>query len=221
MLAIQSHRPPAKVVIHGRQPVAQESFMPLQQSAMVPLGTKMPAFTLPDVVSGRTIASDTLDASRPVLVLFICGHCPFTRHIAPALRTLGQDYGDRVQMIAISGNDPQQVPEDSPEGLARVAREIDLKGPFLYDESQTIVRAFGAECTPECYLYDTSGHLVYRGQIDGSRPGSGTSPTAAPLRAALDALLSGAPIDANQKPGVGCNVKWRAAVRPGAGVAAR
>lgn len=184
--------------------------MPMQQSTMTPLGRPMPAFDLPDVVSGQTIASASLDAAKPVLVLFICAHCPFTRHIEPAIRTIARDYRDRVSLIAVSANDPAQVPEDSPDGLKRLALALELGAPFLYDERGTIARAFGAECTPECFLYDAQRSLVYRGQIDGSRPGGGSKPTGAPLRAALDALLSGAAIDPNQRPGVGCNIKWRA-----------
>lgn len=190
--------------------------MPMQQSAMVPLGTHMPTFALPDVVSGRTMSSDALDAAKPVLVLFICVHCPFTRHLEPALRNLAREYRDRVNLLAISANDPAVVPEDSPEGLKRLAVALDLQAPFLFDESQTTARAFKAECTPECYLYDQSRTLVYRGQIDGTRPGGSAPPTAAPLRAALDAVLSGAPVDPTQRPGMGCNIKWSAGAKAAA-----
>lgn len=183
--------------------------MPMKESTMVPLGTPMPAFTLPDVVSGRTIASDALDPARPVLVLFICVHCPFTQYLVPAIRTLARDYRDRVNLLAISANDPAIVPEDSPEGLKRLAASLEFGAPFCFDESQDIARAFGAACTPECYLYDAQRMLVYRGQIDASRPGNPVKPSAAPIRAALDALLEGHPIDANQRPGLGCNIKWR------------
>jgi peroxiredoxin len=197
--------------------------MPLTNSGMVPLGTKMPTFSLPDVVSGRAITADALDPEKPVLVLFICVHCPFTRHLAPAIRGLSRQYRDRVNLLAISANDIAQVPEDSPEGLARLAKELDWTQPFLYDESQDVARAFGAECSPECFLYDRNRQLVYRGEVDESRPPTGVKalfakePTGAPIRAALDALLSGKAIDPNQRPGTGCNVKWRPASRAVAG----
>jgi peroxiredoxin len=190
---------------------------------MVPLGTKMPTFSLPDVVSGRTLTADALDAGKPVLVLFICVHCPFTRHLAPAVRQLFRQYRDRVNLLAISANDIAQVPEDSPDGLKRLAKELEWTAPFLYDESQDVARAFGAECSPECFLYDGARQLVYRGEIDESRPATGIKamfakePSGAPVRAALDALLDGKPVDANQRPGVGCNVKWRVASRAAAG----
>lgn len=190
--------------------------MPLTNSAMMPLGGTLPDFTLPDVVSGRTLSTSSLDPQKPVLVLFICVHCPFTRHLAPAIRALARDYGPRVNLFALSANDISQVPEDSPEGLRRLAQELDWNAPFFYDESQAVARAFGAACTPECFLYDRSRQLVYRGQVDESRPPSGLkaliakAPSGAPVRAALDALLEGRPISADQKPGMGCNIKWRA-----------
>ena len=175
--------------------------MPMTSSTMVPLGTKMPSFSLPDVVSGGTVKSTALDAEKPVLILFICVHCPFTRQLKPAIRDLARTYRDRVGLLAISSNDITQVPEDSPEGLRRLAQELGWSDPFVYDESQEVARALGAACTPECFLYDRSRALVYRGQIEQ------------PLREALEALLSGRPIDANQRPGSGCNIKWRAGAR--------
>ncbi len=190
--------------------------MPVTYSTMVPLGAQMPAFSLPDVSSGKTVSSTELDPAKPVLVLFICAHCPFSKHIAPAIRRLARDYGERVNLLALSGNDIAQVPEDSPEGLKRLAQAFGFSAPFLYDQSQTTVRAFGAECTPECFLYDTDRKLVYRGEIDESRPGGRGEPMALPVRAALDAILSGADVSPNQKPGVGCNIKWRAATPAGA-----
>ena len=197
--------------------------MAMTSSAMAPLGTKMPAFSLPDVVSGRTVTSDAMDPDKPVLVLFICAHCPFTRHIAPAVRLLSRSYHDKVNLVAISANDITQVPEDSPEGLKRLAKELEWTAPFCYNESQDVARAFGAACSPECFLYDRSRTLVYRGEIDESRPGGGLkallakAPSGAPVRAALDAVLNGARVDPNQRPGVGCNIKWRAAARAVAG----
>jgi len=191
--------------------------MPMTNSAMTPLGTTMPAFALPDVISGRTVTSEALAPGKPTLVLFICNHCPFSRHIAPGIRQLIRGYRGRVNLIAISANDATQVPEDSPDGLRTFAKTVDWTEPFLYDETQDVARAFGAACSPECFLYDSSRKLVYRGEIDDSRPVTGLkalmakAPTAAPIRAALDALLNGQAINANQRPGMGCNIKWRVA----------
>ena len=196
--------------------------MPLTNSAMVPLGAALPAFSLPNVVSGRTVTSAALDPEKPVLVLFICAHCPFTRHIAPAIREVARHYGDRVNLVAISPNDITQVPDDSPDGLRRLAKEIGWTASFCYDESQSVAQAFGAVCTPECFLYDRGRKLVYRGEIDPSRPAGGLksliakTPTGAPVRAALDALLGSGTIDPSQRPGSGCNIKWRAAGRAAA-----
>lgn len=187
--------------------------MPMQQSTMVPLGTPMPPFTLPDVTTGRMIAHDGLDPAKPVLVLFICAHCPFTRHIGPAIRDTARGYRDRVNIVAISANDVTQVPEDAPDGLRRLAAALDLQAPFCFDETQEVAQAFGAECTPECFLYDTARRLVYRGEIDGTRPGQPAMPTATSLRAALQAVLSGVPVIEQQRAGLGCNIKWRAGAR--------
>jgi len=192
-----------------------EATMPVMNSAMVPLGTAMPTFSLPDVVSGRTFSSEGMDPQKPVLVLFICVHCPFTQHLAPAVKNLSRLYGDRVNLLALSANDISQVPEDSPAGLKRLAQQLEWTHPFCYDESQDVARAFGAACSPECFLYDASRKLVYRGEVDESRPGGalksmfGKQPTGAPVRAALDALLNGGRIEPNQRPGIGCNIKWR------------
>ena len=190
--------------------------MPVMSSAMTPLGSKMPTFNLPDVISGRILDSASLDPGKPVLVVFVAAHCPYTRQIAPGIQKLVRGYRDRLNMVAICANDIAQVPEDSPAGLRRLAKELEWTEPFLYNEGQDVARVFGAECTPECFLYDASRTLVYRGEIDDSRPASGLrafvakAPSAAPVRAALDALLSGRPIDPNQRPGMGCNIKWRA-----------
>ena len=194
--------------------------MPLTSSAMVSLGTKIPGFSLPDVISGQMVSSDTLDPARPVLVLFIAPHCPFTRNLTSAIRGLIRDYRDRVNIVALCANDISQVPEDSRAGLTRLADAVELTGPFLYDEGQGIARAFGATCTPECFLYDRQRTLVYRGQIDENRaPGRlnalfaaahlAKEPHGTPVRTALDALFAGRPIDPGQRPGMGCNIKWR------------
>ena len=194
--------------------------MPVTSSAMVSLGTKIPGFSLPDMTSGQMVSSDALDPAKPVLVLFIAPHCPFTGNLTSAIRGVIRDYRDRVSMIALCANDVVQVPEDSREGLKRLTAAVELSGPFLYDEGQGIARAFGATCTPECFLYDRQRKLVYRGQIDETRATGRLSALfsathlakerdGAPIRAALDALLAGTPIDSSQRPGMGCNIKWR------------
>jgi thiol-disulfide isomerase/thioredoxin len=196
--------------------------MPLMSSTMMPLGSTLPSFNLPDVVSGRAFASETLDGNKPVLVLFAAAHCPFTQQLAPAIKQLARSYRDRVSLVAICANDIAQVPADSPDGLRRLARDLEWTEPFCYDESQVVARTFGAVCTPECFLYDRSHRLVYRGQVDENPPSGfkamlAKAPSGAPVRAALDAVLNGAPIDANQRPGSGCNIKWRAAAGAVAG----
>lgn len=194
--------------------------MPVTSSAMVPLGRKIPGFCLPDVISGQMVSSDAFDPAKPVLVLFIAPHCPFTRNLTSAIRGLIRDYRERIDILAICANDVAQVPEDSREGLKRLAAAVELTGPFLYDEGQGIARAFGATCTPECFLYDRERTLVYRGQIDESRATGrlnalfakahlAKEPNAAPVRGAIDALFGGMPIDQSQRPGMGCNIKWR------------
>ena len=194
--------------------------MPLTSSAMVSLGTTIPGFHLPDVISGKMVSSDGFDPAKPVLVLFVAPHCPFTRNLTSAIRGLIRDYRERVNIVALCANDVSQVPEDSREGLKRLAAAIELNGPFLYDEGQGIARAFGATCTPECFLYDRQRKLVYRGQIDETRATGrlnalftavhlAKEPNAAPVRAALDAVFAGAQIDPQQRPGMGCNIKWR------------
>jgi thiol-disulfide isomerase/thioredoxin len=187
--------------------------MAVTSSAMVSLGTKLPGFSLPDVTSGRMVSSDGLDPASPVLVLFIAPHCPFTRSLASAIRGLVRDYRERVNIVALGANDVSQVPEDSREGLKQLAAAVELTGRFLYDEGQGIARAFGATCTPECFLYDRDRRLVYRGQIEESRmPGRlhalftaahlAKEPNAPPVRTALDALLAGRPINPKQRPGM-------------------
>jgi peroxiredoxin len=181
------------------------------QSAMLPLGTAAPHFLLPDVLSGREVSLREAESAKATLVMFICNHCPYVKHVQHELSALGRDYLERgVKIFAISSNDALGYPEDGPEPMARVAREVGYRFPYLYDESQTIARAYGAVCTPEFFLFDASLVLVYRGQLDDSRPGNGTPVTGADLREAIDAVLDDQPVPADQKPSVGCSIKWRA-----------
>ena len=179
-------------------------------SSMTPLGTLAPDFRLPDVVSGREIARDVAAGPKGLLVMFICRHCPFVKHVQGELARIGRDYADSgVGMAAISANDESAVPDDRPDSLAEMAQEQGFVFPFLFDGSQDVARAYDAQCTPDFFLYDSAFKLVYRGQLDDSRPGNGVAVTGGDLRAALDALIAARPISLNQKASIGCNIKWR------------
>jgi peroxiredoxin len=180
------------------------------QSAMLELGTPAPAFSLPDVVSGRTVSLDTFDGARALLVMFICRHCPFVVHVQQELARLGRDYQSKdVGIVAISANDADRYPDDRPERLKEMAIEQGFVFPFCYDESQVIAKAYQAVCTPDFFLFDGSRKLEYRGQLDDTRPGKGTA-NGRDLRRAIDAVLAGHAVDPNQRPSVGCGIKWKA-----------
>lgn len=179
-------------------------------STMLPLGAKLPRFELRDVVTGQTVSDSDLDGNKGVLVMFICKHCPFVVHVKDELARLGHDYRDReVSMVAISSNDVATYPDDAPEKLAEMSKELGFEFPFLYDESQDVAKAFQAACTPDFFLFDASRELFYRGQLDDSRPGNGAPNDGRDLRVAMDSLIAGEPIDADQKPSIGCNIKWK------------
>jgi len=180
-----------------------------EQSLMVPLGTAAPEFTLPDAVTGRTVARADAASGKPLLVVFASRHCPYMQHCKAELARLGHDYGDRVGIVAIASNDATTYPEDSPDSLAEMAREEGFTFPFLYDETQEVARAYSAMCTPDSFLFDRENKLVYRGQLDDSRPRSGTEADGRDIRAALDAVLAGHEVSAQQKPSIGCSIKWR------------
>lgn len=181
------------------------------QSNMLTLGTEAPDFALPDVVSGRTVRRDDFRGSQALLVMFICAHCPYVKHIEKTLGKLGADYsGKPIALIAISANDADNYPADQPEGLRAQAKANGFTFPYLYDESQAVARAYQAACTPDFFLFDADRKLVYRGQYDSSRPGNGVPVTGEDLRAAIDALLAGKPVPAEQRPSLGCNIKWKA-----------
>ena len=180
---------------------------------MLPLGTRAPDFALPD--TDGTIVSLRDFASAPAkLVIFLCNHCPFVKHVRAELARIGRDYQPRgVAVVAISSNDVAQYPDDSPEMMAKEKAEAGYTFPYLYDESQDIAKAYQAACTPDFFLFDRNNELVYRGQLDDSRPSNGLPVTGADLRAALDALLAGRPVSEEQKPSIGCGIKWK----PGSG----
>ncbi|UXY15985.1 thioredoxin family protein [Chitiniphilus purpureus] len=182
--------------------------MALIPSTMLPLGSPLPAFTLPDGDGTRYRSIDLLGPSG-LLVIFICNHCPYVQHINPALAPLGREFAAQgVGMVAISSNDVARYPQDGPAQMAAVAREQDYTFPYLYDETQDVARAFNAACTPDLFLFDGAGALVYRGQFDDTRPG-GAPATGAAVRAAVEALTNDLPLPAEQQPSVGCSIKWK------------
>jgi peroxiredoxin len=183
-------------------------------STMLPLGTQAPRFSLPNV-DGRTVSLDDFKGSPALLVAFICNHCPFVKHVAPALAELGREYQARgTAFVAINSNDAGSFPADSPEQMVHEAENRGYSFPYLYDEDQSVAKAYRAACTPDFYVFDTDRKLVYRGQMDSSRPDSGIPVAGKDLRAALDAALAGKPVLADQKPSIGCNIKWKAGNEP-------
>ena len=183
-------------------------------STMLELGTEAPDFSLPDVLSGETIGLSAFDGKKALLVMFICRHCPFVKHVQEELARIGRDYGKNVAIVAISANDPGVNTDDAPSGLKEMAQELGFRFPFLYDESQEAAKSYSASCTPDFFVFDGFRELVYRGQLDDSRPKNGKPVTGRDLRAALDAVLADKPVDQNQKPSIGCNIKWRPGNEP-------
>lgn len=179
-------------------------------STMLPLGTKAPDFQLPDVVTGKLISLAAFGGKKALLVMFICRHCPYVVHVQNELVRLGQDYASKgVGIIAISANDASRYPDDAPDNLKTMARELSFSFPFCHDESQDTAKAYRAACTPDFFLFDSQQKLVYRGQLDDSRPGNGKPVTGRDLRAAMDAVLAGKPVGADQRPSAGCSIKWK------------
>jgi peroxiredoxin len=183
-------------------------------STMLALGTPAPDFALPDVATGRTLSLADLANKDALLVIFMCAHCPFVVHVKDELARLGRDYAARnVGIVGITANDIESYPQDAPAPTATFARQAGITFPILYDETQAVAKAYTAACTPDLFLFDRNRRLVYRGQFDSSRPGRGTA-NGADLRAALDALLSGKPVNPDQQPSIGCNIKWKAGNEP-------
>ena len=184
-------------------------------STMLELGTEAPDFNLPDVVSGKDIGLSAFDGKKALLVMFICRHCPFVKHVQQELARIGRDYaGKNVGVVAISSNDPAVNSDDAPSGLKEMAQELGFRFPFLYDESQEAAKSYSAACTPDFFVFDGFRELVYRGQLDDSRPGNGIPVSGRDLRAALDAVLSDKLVDEHQKPSIGCNIKWKPGNEP-------
>jgi peroxiredoxin len=180
------------------------------ESAMIELGTEAPAFALEDVVTTRHISIDQVRGERGLLVMFICRHCPFVKHVEKELAALGTEFPNKgVGVVAISSNDADCYSEDSPPALRMQAGELGFTFPYLFDETQEVAHAYNATCTPDFFLFDKDLKLTYRGQLDDSRPGNGVPVTGKDLRGALNALLAGQPISAEQRPSLGCSIKWR------------
>jgi peroxiredoxin len=178
-------------------------------SNMLPLGHPLPTFSLPDTVSDRRYGSSDL-AGKPAVVIFICNHCPYVKHIRQGLADFGRWANERaVPLLAISSNDVDNYPDDSPELMAQEAKLAGYVFPYLYDESQEVAKAFQAACTPDLYIFDAEGKLAYRGQFDDSRPSNGLPVTGRDARAAVEALLAGQRPAPEQTPSIGCNIKWK------------
>lgn len=179
-------------------------------SVMTPLGKPAFDFTLPDTVSGNNLSLQTLKGTTATVIMFICNHCPFVKHVNAALVQLGNDYKDKgVGFIAISSNDVAGYPQDGPEQMKQTAEELHYPFPYLYDATQEVAKAYQAACTPDFFIFDNNLLLAYRGQLDDSRPGNEKPVTGADIRNALDHLVAGKPVPADQKPSIGCNIKWR------------
>ncbi len=179
-------------------------------STMLALGTPAPAFSLPDAVSGRVVSSTDFTGAPALLVMFICNHCPYVKHVRTVLASLARDYQAKgVAVVGINSNDFVAYPDDGPDKMRAEAAAAGYTFPYLVDESQEVARAYQAACTPDFFLFDRDQKLVYRGQLDGSRPGNSVAPSGSDLRGALDTLLAGHPVPADQKPSLGCNIKWK------------
>jgi thiol-disulfide isomerase/thioredoxin len=183
--------------------------MALTESTMLDLGTAAPEFALTDVVRNRTVRLGDF-THKGLLVMFLCRHCPYVKHIGPGLAALARDYAaTELDIVAISSNDAAAYPDDAPDGLREMARELGFWFPYCYDETQQVAQAYRAACTPDFFLFDAAHKLVYRGQFDDARPGNGVPVTGRDLRMAIDAVLAGRPIAAVQRPSIGCNIKWK------------
>lgn len=183
-------------------------------STMLPLGTKAPDFQLVNI-DGRTMALADFRGKPALLVMFICNHCPFVKHLAADLAQFANEYQARgMAIVAINSNDTSAHPEDSPERMIHEAEERGYSFPYLFDEDQSVAKSYHAACTPDFFLFDQDQRLVYRGQFDSSRPGNGVPITGADLRRALDCVLAGQPIPSEQRPSIGCNIKWRSGQEP-------
>jgi peroxiredoxin len=188
--------------------------MALTPSTMLELGTPAPDFRLPDT-DGRPVALGDFASREALLVMFICNHCPYVKHVQAELARLGRDIEAKgVAVVAISSNDAGQYPDDGPLAMKAEKERAGYGFPYLFDETQDVAKAYRAACTPDLFLFDRERRLVYRGQLDDSRPGNGVPATGKDVRAAVDAVLAGRPVDARQKASMGCNIKWKPGSEP-------
>ncbi len=188
--------------------------MALTPSTMLPLGTVAPAFRLPDT-DGKLVGLDDFKSARAILVAFICNHCPYVKHVRHELAKLGREYQEKgIAVVGVNSNDAVNYPDDSPAMMVREKAEVGYTFPYVFDETQEVARAYNAACTPDFYVFDQARKLVYRGQLDGSRPGNSIPVTGTDLRAALDAVLAGQPVSPEQRPSMGCNIKWKRGHEP-------
>jgi peroxiredoxin len=196
--------------------------MALTPSAMLPLGTRAPDFALRDTVSGKTVRLADFAGKRALVVMFICNHCPYVKHVRAGLAAFGRDYAESdAAVVAISANDPGSHPADAPDKMQAEARAAGYRFPYMFDETQAVAQAYRAACTPDFFVFDAERRLVYRGQLDASRPGNDVPVTGRDLRAAVDAVLAGAPVPPEQKASIGCNIKWRPGNEPASSKASR
>jgi len=180
------------------------------ESKMLPLGTKAPDFNLPDTVTGSAMSLSEISSSTGTVVMFICNHCPYVIHVVEQMSALASEYKELgFSFVAISSNDVENYPDDSPDKMKTFAAQYNFSFPYLYDESQEIAKAYDAACTPDFYIFDGQQQLVYRGRLDGSRPKTDDPVTGEEMRAALDAILLGRPVSTDQFPSMGCNIKWK------------
>ena len=194
----------------------EDLFMAATPSTMIALGTEAPDFSLPDPTQGdKTVSLSDFEGAKGYLIMFICNHCPYVKHVRGELARIGKEYQEKgVAVIAVSSNDVANYPDDSPGKMAEEARQFGYTFPYLYDETQEVAKAYSAACTPDFFVFDQDKKLVYRGQLDDSRPKNDEPVTGKDLRAALDALLAGTPIPEQQKPSLGCNIKWKPGNEP-------
>ncbi len=189
--------------------------MALKESTMLALGTSMPDFSLPDVRTQKVISPGAFQGKHVLLVMFICRHCPYVIHVQDELTRLASDYREKeIGILAVSSNDVSGYPADAPARLAEMAEQLGWQFPYCYDETQAVAKAFTAACTPDFFVFDKERSLVYRGQLDKSRPGNGKPLDGQDLRLALDAVLAGNPVSSQQHPSAGCNIKWKPGNEP-------
>lgn len=194
----------------GEQKKEVHAVMAKTESNMFPLGKEAPDFALPDVISEKTVSLKDVQSSVATVIMFICNHCPYVKHVQNQLVQLANEYIPKgISFVAINSNDVKQYPDDSPEKMKEVAEKLQYPFPYLFDETQETAKAYQAACTPDFYVFDGELKCVYRGQLDDSRPGNDIPVTGESIRTALDQIISGEPVTVTQKPSLGCNIKWK------------